>query len=176
MAVQVELVTVAALPVKVTGGNAILANSTVSAESTGAGVLYGINKPWEGDADHYAKLFGNGSAKQWSSANVPCLANADVQATITAANSLRVVVLVNGSPITRVGSGATPSTAEFKVSGSSPILLDVGSTYAAGTKIEVLITDAADLHTASALTANTKAERTAYDICTAGTAAITLSA
>ena len=153
-------------------------------KSLGAAVLYGIEHPGIADETRVLRIGGDGTTTQFSSAKYSLLASADVQATITAANRLRVVVLVKGvgnkilSVLNRVGSAATPGAGEFKVSGAGPVLLDVGTAPTDGQVLEVLIMAAADLIqlTGGNLTANVPYEIECPRIITCSTAACYLEA
>ena len=174
MVAQATLITIGptAAPVKVSGGTAIQAGSEVIAESTGAAILYGINMPNKADQDHYAVVYGDGATKIWTEANIPCLGNANflTGSANTAAATLGCVVLVNGTPILRVGSDASAGAGAFEIADDGSVgTLTVGSTYAAGTKIEFICGQTIAAQTI--LVANTPAEREAYDIMTAVTAA-----
>ena len=115
-------------------------------------------------------MYGDGTTVAWDNTELPCLdsANDVAAAGNTAAATLGLVVLVNGVPILRVGNDETAGAGEFEYGGTADTLT-FGSTYGAGTKIEVI---AGQTITAqSALTAGTTAEREAQDIMTAGVAA-----
>lgn len=160
-----------AAPVKCFGGTAIQGRSAVLARSDGAGVLYGIDFPDKADSDHYGVVYGDGSTVQWDNDALPCIDNANDVAALanTAAVTLGLVVLVNGTPILRVGNDETAGAGEFEYGGTSDTLT-VGSTYAAGTKIEVIAGQT--VVTQTAVSATDVEEKTAYEIMTAGTAAV----
>lgn len=162
----------AAAPVVATAGAELMPEGQCLALSAGAAVLYGVNFPSKSvNSAKYLALFGDGATVAFTSTDYEELDAVDVQTTITAANCLRVVVLVNGVPIIRVGSGATAGAGEFKVAGTTTKTLTLGSTYNAGTKIEVLVLDADDIDTHDALTAGIATSEVAQDIMGAGVAA-----
>ncbi len=176
MATRAETINIipAAAPTRITG-SPVNAGDKAKALSPGAAVIYHANKPdTSANSAKYLKLIGDGTTIGWDSDDYADLAAADVQASITAANCLRVIVTVNGTPLVRVGSGATPSAGEFKVSGTSPITLSVGAAYATGSVIEVYILDASDITAESALTAGVAVEQEAADFMGTGVAVASL--
>jgi hypothetical protein len=135
--------------------------------SAGAAVIHGVNKQAKrGDnTAKYARLIGDGSTTEFTESDAACLANADLQATagLAAANSLRVVVTVDGTPLIRIGSDDTLAAGEFLVKDDSGTVLEFQAAPAAGAVIDVHIADAADIVTYDAQTADVVAERDVLD-------------
>jgi len=117
------------------GGNCTLVAGT-NANLFGVNLVgdFGGNVDDDGD---YLRVFGDGATTVFSSADYPSLLQAVATATPDGTDTLNVVCLVNGVPIARNTAGSSPSANQFKISGTTPRLLTLGSTYAAGTKIEL---------------------------------------
>jgi len=173
---QVILLTAAAVPTVNTTQPFVTLN-TVSAQSPGAAVIYGVNKQSENSAN-YARFVGDASQVVFNESDDADLANAHTEASITAANYLNTVVLANGVALTRVASAATPSAGEFKISTSGQQILTLGTTYGVGTKIEVYMSVLAAspvVVTAAAATVAGQTETVVcYDFMRATTANATL--
>lgn len=117
-------------------------NSPIRLSSPGAAVIHGVNRAPK-DSAYFAQFIADGATVAWDEDDNPNLANLTLQATLNAANFLEVVVLANGVVLTRVDDGATPSAGEFKIADSGgKKTLTVGSTYGAGTRIDVHIAKA----------------------------------
>lgn len=170
----------AAAPVKVTTASGKpYAGLNAKGLSGGAAVIYGVNRQAE-RADNtakFGKVIADGATTVWTAADIPALANADLQAAagLNATNTLRVVVEVDGVPFLREGSDETPTAGEFKVADNGGTELTIGETLSAGSVIKVHIADAADITANSALTADVISTIVVQDFMGTATAVASLS-
>jgi len=167
----------AAAPIAVSGGGTLKPLGEALIQSAGAALVYGINLPAKTvqNSAYYGVVYGDGATTAWGNAALPCLDNANdiAIAALSAPASLQLVVLVNGVPIIRVGNDDTVGAGEFDY-GSVADTLTFGSTYAAGTKIEVIVTEAADVSVATVLVADAVTKAEVYDIMGTATATATI--
>ena len=106
--------------------------------------VYGSNGPSLSDDANFTRHFvtdaeATAVKKIWTAAQFPALANAFLDAgTLSRENNLRVVVEINGAPITHVASGGTPGAGEFHVVDNASVNeIEFGTAYGAGTKMEI---------------------------------------
>lgn len=137
-----------------------------SASSTGAAVLSGINLPSKADQDAYAVFNGDGSATSFSSADIPCLANATVLDTAgnTAAATLGVVAKANGAFLKRIGSDDLVATGEFAVVTGARAVATVTFTDQPADEDTVILIDTAEETETFEFDSNASATGTAVDI------------
>jgi hypothetical protein len=139
-----------------------------------ASTVYRAYHPGTNDTARYARFKGDGSTVTFTAPSALTAAPTTVDASITDANRMQVIALINGSPIVRVGTDATPSAGQFKA--ASATTFTFGSTYAAGTVIEVFILSASgDIAATAALAAGSQTEEACRSFYTA-TAPVTLEA
>ena len=120
--------------------NPFLPTDPIKVLSPGAATIYGKNHPGVNSTD-YASFIADGATTVYDEDDNANLANMhDDAVSLTAANYLQTVVLVNGVPITRVVSGGSPSAGEWDAdTDAAELTLTLGTTYGAGTKIEVIM-------------------------------------
>lgn len=141
----------------------------LSVPAAAASTVYRVEHPGDGDVTKYAKFTMPGGV---TTRTMPAAMNDLDTANVSDANRLRLIVLVNGSPIVRVNSA--PSAGQFYA--SSTTVLTLGSTYAIGTKLEVIAMDAADITNTGSLAAGTITEETCQSFYTASAPVTLMSA
>jgi hypothetical protein len=139
-----------------------------------ASTVYRAYHPGTTDTARYARFVGDGSTVTFTMPSALTAMPVTVDASITDALRMQIIVLINGSPIVRKGTDATPGAGEFKSASSTTITF--GSTYASGTKIEVFVLSASgDIAATAALAAGSQTEEPCRSFYTAS-APVTLSA
>lgn len=106
----------------------------------GAATVYRATHPGTNDTARYWRTKGDGSTVTFTAPAALTAFPSTVDASITDANRMQCVVLINGSPIVRKGSDASPSAGQFICASATTITF--GSTYASGTVIEVFVLSA----------------------------------
>ena len=139
----VKLLTSASLPVY-NNSSPFLATDPILVTSPGAATIHGKNHPGE-DTIYYVSFIADGATTVYDETDNINLENMhDDALSLTAANYLETVVLINGAPIDRVVSGGAPAAGKWDAdSDASVMTLTLGTTYGAGTKIEVIMSEAA---------------------------------
>lgn len=114
--------------------------------AAGTPSIFGANHPGR-NSSKYINFRGDGARTSWSAAQVSGLANLHEDAgSLTTATRLRVIVLVNGMPLTRQNSTTALAAGQFRVTGTgAATTLEFQAAPAAGAVIEVLKLDSADV-------------------------------
>ena len=177
VAVAVPVTTNAVAPVRVTSGSRLKPLIPALALSPGVARPYGVNlRPETAQSANYFCVYGDGATQTWSADDGFEAAGNAVQlneVAVIAPAALRVICTVNGVPIINSGTDVGPGGGEFHITAAANGTLAVGSVYAAGTKIELYVCDAADVVdvVGAAMVANTPEEIRAYDVMGSAAAA-----
>lgn len=113
--------------------------------------IYGVHHPGRNDQTRYWQWTGDGTTTKWDEDDIALLAGAhDDGESLAVADLLRVVVVVNGSVLTRVPSQAAdpdvPGAGNFTVDEeSSKMTLQLGTAPGDGQKVELFVYSAADI-------------------------------
>ncbi len=139
----VKLLTSAGIPVY-NNSNPFLATDPIIVTSPGAATIHGKNHPGQ-DTVFYASFILDGATTVLDEDDNIDLENMhDDATTLTAANYLETVVMINGAPIDRVVSGGAPAAGKWDAdTDGGKLTLTLGTTYGAGTKLEVIMSEAA---------------------------------
>lgn len=191
-----HVVALAANTVVANRGNPFSALNPVGFLAPGTPTIYGINRVPESllqinnqggyglgstSKPRYARIVADGVATTWDSDDYPALINLhNDAAALTAANRLATVLVVNGTPTTRVQSDAVPIASQWKAEEAGGVYTltaksAANGAYAAGTILEVFMGTVADIVTQGPLVAGVLIEGKSYDFIFASTAAAMLA-
>lgn len=173
-----QITNIAAATATLLNASPYLVGNPVHFESVAGGTLKGLNLAGrDARGGSYQRWNGDGSTTTWTPTAVVNLANAKGDGgSLDEDNILQVVILVNGSPLKRVQSDATPAAGEFKTASADGGDLVFGDTLAVTDKIEVFLDDGTNISD-DTLVANTPKEVAARQVvyCTAACSAIRLT-
>jgi len=124
----------------------LVANPSRLTPSANDQVVYGVNLAGrDARLGTYQRWEGDGTKKTWTAAEVANLVNAHVDGgALAAADSLRVVVKINGVVQHRLAASGTLASGQFKTSTVGAVnQIDLFAAPAAGAKVEIFLAPAA---------------------------------